>query len=137
MKQAQVRKYVRLTELIPEFMDYVDQKRIPIIMGVELSNFDKEMQKNFYEYFRQTGVLFKEQLQAIKEQDNLENLTQYTIFQLMNAAMPKAKDSGKVNLTRKKLDEYFPSDYSAEKREEIILGLLSDWKKQREEVGNV
>ena len=66
LKQAQVRKYVRLTELIPEFMDYVDQKRIPIIMGVELSNFDKEMQKNFYEYFRQTGVLFKEQLQAIK-----------------------------------------------------------------------
>jgi ParB family chromosome partitioning protein len=43
----------------------------------------------------------------------------------------------KVNFTRKKLDEYFPSDYSAEKREEIILGLLSDWKKQREEVGNV
>ena len=137
LKQAQVRKYVRLTELIPEFMDYVDQKRIPIIMGVELSNFDKEMQKNFYEYFRQTGALFKEQLQAIKEQDNLENLTQYTIFQLMNAAMPKAKDSGKVNFTRKKLDEYFPSDYSAEKREEIILSLLADWKKQREEVGNV
>ena len=79
-------------------------------------------------------TLFKEQLQAIKEQDNLENLTQYTIFQLMNAAMPKAKDSGKVNFTRKKLDEYFPSDYSAEKREEIILSLLSDWKKQRDKL---
>ena len=137
LKQAQVRKYVRLTELIPEFMDYVDQKRIPIVMGVELSNFNKEMQKNFYDYFKQTGVLFKEQILAIKEQDNIENMTQYTIFQLMNAAMPKAKDSGKVNFTRKKLDEFFPADYSSEKREEIILSLLAKWKKEREEGANV
>ena len=137
LKQAQVRRYVRLAELIPELMEYVDQKRIPIIMGAELSDFDKEIQKVFYEYFKQNGVLLKEQLQAIKEQDNIENLTQYTIFQLMNAAMPTVKDSGRIKFSKKKLDQYFPSNYSAEKREAIILSLLADWKKQREESENV
>lgn len=133
MRQVQVRKYVRLTALIPEFMDYVDQKRITMTLGVEISDLDKEIQKIFFDYYKQNGILTMEQIQAIKNHENLENLTQYTIFQLMNAARPEVKDSGKVHFTKKKLDAYFPANYSSKHREEIILSLLEDWKKRIEE----
>ncbi|SKC04253.1 chromosome partitioning protein, ParB family [Lachnospiraceae bacterium] len=132
LKEAQVRKYVRLTNLIPEFMDYVDQKRITIRLGYEISGFDRNIQKYFYEYYKQNGILYKEQMLAIKEQDNLENLTQYTINQLMSAACPEVKDSGKVSLSRKTLDGFFPKGFSADKRRDIILELLEKWKNSRE-----
>lgn len=133
LRQVQVRKYVRLTALIPEFMDYVDQKRITMTLGVEISDLNKEIQKIFFDYYKQNGILTMEQIQTIKNHDNLENLTQYSIFQLMNAARPEVKDSGKVNFTKKKLDAYFPANYSSKRREEIILSLLEEWKKRIEE----
>ena len=136
MGGRQVQRYVRLTELIPEILEYVDQKRFTMVMGVELSHFDKEIQKVFFDYYKQTGLLTMEQIQVIKNHENLENLTQYSIFQLMNAARPEVKDSGKVHFTKKKLDSYFPANYSSRRREEIILSLLEDWKKRTEETGN-
>ncbi len=111
----------------------MDQKRITITLGVEISDFNKEIQKIFFDYYKQNGILTMEQIQVIKNYENLENLTQYSIFQLMNAARPEVKDSGKVNFTKKKLDAYFPANYSGKRREEIILSLLEDWKKRREE----
>jgi ParB family transcriptional regulator, chromosome partitioning protein len=108
----------------------VDQKRFTMVMGVELSHFDKEIQKVFFDYYKQTGLLTMEQIQVIKNHENLEKLTQYSIFQLMNAARPEVKDSGKVHFTKKKLDAYFPANYSSRRREEIILSLLEDWKKR-------
>ena len=134
LKQAQVRRYVRLTELIPEFLDMVDNHRIPIVTAVDLSYLDKDTQQILCTYFKETGALHKEQIQAIKEQDNLENLTQYTITQILNAALPKPKDSGRVNFSKNKLDKYFPDNYSSRKREEIIISLLEKWKGENEDV---
>ncbi len=136
LKEAQVRRYVRLTMLIPEFLDYVDQKRITITLALAISDLNKEIQKVFFDYYKQTGLLTMEQIQVIKNHENLENLTQYSIFQLMNAARPEVKDSGKVHFTKKKLDSYFPASYSSRRREEIILALLEDWKKRIEETEN-
>lgn len=133
LKEAQVRRYVRLTTLIPEFLNYVDQKRITITLALGISDLNKEIQKIFFDYYKQNGILTMEQIQTIKNHDNLENLTQYSIFQLMNAARPEVKDSGKVNFTKKKLDAYFPANYSSKRREEIILSLLEEWKKRIEE----
>ncbi|MCR4745879.1 MAG: ParB/RepB/Spo0J family partition protein [Lachnospiraceae bacterium] len=134
LKQAQVRRYVRLTELIPEFLDMVDNHRIPIVTAVDLASIDKETQMCLFNYFKEMGTLQKEQIQAIKEQDNLENLTQYTINQLLNAAMPKPKDSGRVNFSKSRLDKYFPDSYSSRKREEIIISLLEKWKEENGDV---
>lgn len=130
--KSQVKKYIRLTELIPELLDLVDQKRIPIALGVEISYLDQKVQEYLYKYFSENGVIFKEQVAALREQPDPEVMTENLAFQIMNVHTPQVKDTGKVNFSKKKLDEYFPKEYSSAKREEIILSLLSTWKKERE-----
>ena len=55
MKQVQVRKYVRLTELIQELMNLVDEKKVPIVLGVELSYLDHDIQGWVYEYIKENA----------------------------------------------------------------------------------
>jgi len=113
MKQVQVRKYVRLTELIQELMNLVDEKKVPIVLGVELSYLDHDIQGWVYEYIKENGFLKKEQVEALRKQANPENMTQFTVISIMNDALPGNKASGRVNLSEKKLDKYFPSHVSA------------------------
>ena len=55
--RAQIRRYIRLTELIPELLEYVDLKRIPFTSAVEISYLDKEIQKWLFEYIRDNGLV--------------------------------------------------------------------------------
>ena len=131
-KQVQVRKYVRLTELIQELMNLVDEKKVPIVLGVELSYLDHDIQGWVYEYIKENGFLKKEQVEALRKQANPENMTQFTVISIMNDALPGNKASGRVNLSEKKLDKYFPSHVSANERERVILNLLQKWKEEQE-----
>jgi len=132
MKQVQVRKYVRLTELIQELMNLVDEKKVPIVLGVELSYLDHDIQGWVYEYIKENGFLKKEQVEALRKQANPENMTQFTVISIMNDALPGNKASGRVNLSEKKLDKYFPSHVSTNERERVILNLLQKWKEEQE-----
>ena len=132
MKQVQVRKYVRLTELIQELMNLVDEKKVPIVLGVELSYLDHDIQGWVYEYIKENGFLKKEQVEALRKQANPENMTQFTVISIMNDALPGNKASGRVNLSEKKLDKYFPPHFSANERERVILNLLQKWKEEQE-----
>ena len=132
-----VQRYIRLTELIPELLDMVDSKRLSLVNGVEISYFDKEAQKYIYEYIKNNGSIKLEQIAALKEQKNLENMTQYTIITIMNDALPKKKPVKKVSLSEKRLMKYFPEDYSASKCERIITELLEKWKLEMEAQNNV
>lgn len=55
--EAQITRYIRLTELIPELRDYVDQKRIQLTVGIEISYIDQEVQKWLFEYIKDNGVV--------------------------------------------------------------------------------
>ena len=133
LKGRQVRKYVRLTELISELMDYVDMKKIPISMAVDISYFDEQVQKWVYEYIKDNGFLKPVQIAALKEQPNLSNASQYNVISILNGALPQKSSSAKVSLSEKKLDRYFPPHYSAKQREEVIIQLLEQWSKEQEE----
>lgn len=133
LKARQVQKYIKLTELIPEMMRLVDEKAITIAMGYEISSFDKEVQKWIYEYRTENGFLKQEQINALKLEPYLENMTQYTVIRAMNDALPEAKVTGKVALSEKKLNKYFPSHMSSREREKIILELLAKWKEEQED----
>jgi ParB family chromosome partitioning protein len=102
-------------------------------MGYEISFFDREVQKWVYEYRTENGFLKQEQINALKREPNLENMTQYTVIRAMNDALPEAKATGKVALSEKKLNRYFPSHMSSREREKIILELLAKWKEEQEE----
>ena len=133
LKGRQVRKYVRLTELISELMDYVDMKKIPISMAVDISYFDEQVQKWVYEYIKDNGFLKPVQIAALKEQPNLSNASQYNVISILNGALPQKSSSAKVALSEKKLDRNFPPHYSAKQREEGIIQLLEQWSKEQAE----
>lgn len=133
LKGRQVRKYVRLTELISELMEYVDIKKIPIALAVDISYFDKQIQQWVYEYIKDNGFLKTAQIVALKEQPNLANATQYNVISILNSALPQKSVSAKVSLSEKKLDKYFPAHYSAKQREEVIIRLLEQWSENYEQ----
>ena len=130
--KSQVKKYIRLTELIPELLDMVDNKHLAIALAVEISYFNKEIQHAIYVNYKETGAMTKEQIQVLKNQTNLENATKYTLKQLLNSVQPEIKEAGRLSFTRKKLDQYFPKNYTMQKRQEIIYSLLDEWKNRRE-----
>ena len=60
----QVQRYIRLTELIPELLDMVDNKKLTFTVGVDISYIDKEIQKWIYEYIKDTGFIKPQQITA-------------------------------------------------------------------------
>ena len=136
LRDRQVRKYVKLTDLIPELMQMVDEKVISIGMGYEISFFDKEVQQRIYEYRKENGILRPEQIEALKAQKNLENMQQYPVIQVLNSALPEPKTNGKVSLSERKLNKYFPSHMPSREREKVILELLAKWKEEQEEMAD-
>ena len=126
-----VQRYIRLTELIPELLNLVDEKKISLVHGVDLSYFDKSVQKWIYEYIIENGNIKTEQIAVLKEQRNLENMTQYTIYELLKSVSSDKKADKKVSFSENKLLKYFPQEYSASKCEKIIIQLLEKWKAEQ------
>ncbi len=127
---TQVKRFIRLTELIPEILDLVDKKAIGFTMAVDISYFDKELQGWIYEYYKEVGFIKPTQIAALKDEENTENMTQYMMRQTLNNALPEAKKSKKLSFSEKKLDKYFPPHYSAKQREMVIISLLEKWKEE-------
>ena len=127
MTGRQVTKYIRLTELIAELLDYVDLKKLTIAMGVDISYLDKQIQKWVYEYYRDNGFLKPIQIEALKNSPALSNINQFKVISILNDALPKKNTGGKVSLSEKKLDKYFPINFSAKEREDVIIRLLEQW----------
>lgn len=131
MSGRQVKRYIRLTELIPELLDYVDNKKIGLVMAVDLSYLDQQVQKWVYEYFKENGFLKPVQVEALKNYPNLSNVTQFSVISIMNDALPKKSKESKLSFSAKKLDKYFPPQYSTKERENIIIQLLEQWSEDQ------
>lgn len=131
LKGRQVRKYIRLTELIPDMLVSVDNKKITIAMGVDISYLDEQIQKWVYEYYKDNGFLKPVQVEALKSYPNLSNATQKSVISIMNDALPKKNISAKITFSEKKLDKYFPSHFSSKDRENIIIQLLEKWSEEQ------
>lgn len=134
MTGRQVTKYIRLTELISSILDLVDSKKITLTMGVDISYLDEQVQKWVYEYCRDNGFLKPVQVEALRNQQNLSNASQYSIISIMNDALPKKNTAAKVSFSEKKLNKYFPSHYSAKERETVIIQLLEQWSEAQKAI---
>ena len=134
MSGRQVKRYIRLTELIPELLESTDNKKISLVMAVDLSYLDEQIQKWVYEYYCDNGFLKPVQVEALRNQQNLSNASQYSVISIMNDALPKKNTAAKVSFSEKKLDKYFPSHYSAKDRETVILQLLEQWSEAQKAI---
>ena len=129
----QVHRYIRLTELIPELLNYVDQKRIQFTVAVEISYIDREIQKWLFEYIKDNGVVKLNQISLLRTQLQAGAITQAKMIALLNDSQPGKAPSSKLTFTEKKLREYFPAGYTANEMRGVIEGLLSEWKRKQNE----
>ena len=126
-----IQRYIRLTELIPDLLECIDNKRIGLVIAVDLSYLDEQIQKWVYEYYKDNGFLKPVQVEVLKNYPNLSKATQQSIISIMNDALPKKSNRAKITFSEKKLDKYFPSHFSSKDRENIIIQLLEKWSEEQ------
>ena len=129
--EAQITRYIRLTELIPELRDYVDQKRIQLTVGIEISYIDPGVQKWLFEYIKDNGVVKLNQITLLRTQLQTGAITQAKMIMLLNDSQPGKAPSSKLTFTEKKLREYFPATYTTTEMRNIIEDLLQEWKEHQ------
>ena len=130
----QIRRFIRLTELIPDLLNYVDQKRLQFTVAVEISYIDPEIQKWLFEYIKDNGAVKLNQVSILRAQLQAGAMTQARMISLLNESQPGKTPSAKLTFTEKKLREYFPSHYTTVQMRGVIEDLLKDWKRMQESV---
>lgn len=131
MSRAQVRRYIRLTELIPELLDLVDKKRLQFTCAVDISYFDKTIQKWLNEYIRENVVIKPIQVAALRERAEKENIDQEKMIMILHNALPGRTTAKKVVMNEKKLRKYFPEEYTSGQMERVIEALLEQWSREQ------
>ena len=125
-----IRRFIRLTELIPELLEYVDKKRLPFTSGVDISYLDKEIQKWLFEYIKENGPVNSVQVAALRRAiENGAIMTQEKMISILIENQPGGKPNRKVTFSENKLRSYFPEKTSPVEIEEVILNLLEIWKR--------
>lgn len=132
ISRNQIQRYIRLTELIPELLNLVDDKKLQFTVAVEISYIDKEIQKWIYEYIRDNGFIKPNQITALRKQFETETVSQNFMISIFNNAITPKKTNRKITLSEKKLTKYFPPEYSQEQMEKVIETLLEEWTKRQE-----
>ena len=127
----QVMRYVRLTELIPELLDMVDEKKIAFNPAYELSFLKTDEQQMLVEtmdYEQATPSL--SQAQRMKKFSQEGKLSEDVMLAIMSEE--KKGDLDKVTLSSDTLRKYFPKSYTPAKMQETIIKLLEQWQKKRQ-----
>ncbi len=128
----QIQRFIRLTELIPELLDMVDQKQIAFNPAVELSFLKPEEQKQLLEamdYAQATPSL--SQAQRLKKYSQEGKCT----FEVMCTVMDEEKktDLDRVIIKQDVLRKYFPKSYTPKQMEDTIIRLLEQWQRKKAE----
>lgn len=124
----QVQRYIRLTELIPELIEFVDKKKIQLSLGVDISYIDKEIQQWIYEYIKENGTVKPKQISALREECEKGVMTQPKLIMIMNNHQTGKSSGGKLTISEKKLREYFPASYGSDDIKNVLFQLLDKWK---------
>ncbi len=134
--RAQIRRYIRLTELIPELLEMVDEKKLPFMTAVDISFLSHEIQKYLCEYIHENGMVKAYQITALRNYlQNEENISQIKMIQLLNDNLPGRNPAAKkkVTFTETKLRKFFPPHYTMDEMEKIMIQLLTQWKEGQTE----
>lgn len=129
--ETQIQRYIRLTELIPELLNMVDEGRIALTPAVELSYLTKSQQQALFEeieYLDATPSLSQAQrLRSLSRQLRLSNDAIYAVM-----SEEKANQKEQVRFMTEDIRKYFPKNYSNKDMQEAIIKLLENWQRKRE-----
>ena len=128
--QTQVRRYIRLTELIPEIRDMVDEKKIAFNPAVELSYLKPEEQREFLD-----AMDYAQAAPSLSQAQRLKKLSQEgeckldAMCEVMNEV--KKDDMTTITIPHDVLRKYFPKSYTPQQMQDVIVKLLDQWQKKR------
>ena len=126
-----VRRYIRLTNLIPELLDMVDEKKISFNPAVELSYLDESQQRDFLEAMNDTqNAPSLSQAQQLKKMAQQGEFSYEKAFDVMGQEKRSEKDT--VTIKNETLRKYFPRSYTPKQMEEKIIQLLDAWQKKQQ-----
>ena len=127
----QVRRFIRLTNLIPELLDLVDEKKISFNPAVELSYLDEAQQRDFLQAMDETqNAPSLSQAQRMKKLAQEGKLTYEAAFAIMGEA--KKDELDKVLIKNDTLKKYFPRSYTPRQMEDVIIKLLEQWQRRQQ-----
>ena len=126
-----VRRYIRLTNLVPELLDMVDEKKIAFNPAVELSYLDESQQRDFLEAMEDTqNAPSLSQAQQLKKMAQQGEFSYEKAFDVMGQEKKSEKDT--VTIKNETLRKYFPRSYTPKQMEEKIIQLLDAWQKKQQ-----
>ena len=129
--RKQVQRFIRLTNLIPELLDMVDEKKIAFNPAVELSYLDESQQRDFLEAMEDTqNAPSLSQAQQLKKMAQQGEFSYEKAFDVMGQEKKSEKDT--VTIKNETLRKYFPRSYTPKQMEEKIIQLLDAWQKKQQ-----
>ena len=129
--KTQIQRFIRLTNLIPELLDMVDEKKISINPAVELSYLDEAQQRDFLEAMEDTqNAPSLSQAQQLKKMAQQGEFSYEKAFDVMGQEKKSEKDT--VTIKNETLRKYFPRSYTPKQMEEKIIQLLDAWQKKQQ-----
>ncbi len=131
MSKDNVKRYIRLTNLVPELLDMVDEKKIAFNPAVELSYLDEAQQRDFLEAMNDT-----QNAPSLSQAQRLKKLAQegHFSYDVAFAVMGEEKkdEMDKVVIKNDTLRKYFPRSYTPKQMEDTIIKLLEQWQRKQQ-----
>ena len=128
--KTQIQRFIRLTNLVPELLDLVDEKKISFNPAVELSYLDEKQQRDFLEAMNDTqNAPSLSQAIRLKKLAQEGKFTYEAAFAVMGEA--KKDELDKVVIKNDTLRKYFPRSYTPKQMEDTIIKLLDQWQRKQ------
>ena len=129
--KSQVKRFIRLTNLVPELLDMVDEKKIAFNPAVELSYLDESQQRDFLEAMNDTqNAPSRSQAQRLKRLAQEGHFSYDVAFAVMGEE--KKDELDKVVIKNDTLRKYFPRSYTPKQMEDTIIKLLDQWQRKQQ-----
>ena len=127
----QIQRFIRLTNLVPELLDMVDEKKIAFNPAVELSYLNESQQRDFLEAMEDTqNAPSLSQAQQLKKMAQQGEFSYEKAFDVMGQEKKSEKDT--VTIKNETLRKYFPRSYTPKQMEEKIIQLLDAWQRKQQ-----
>ena len=135
--RKQIQRYIRLTDLIPDLLDMVDEGQLKLTPAVELSALAPHEQEEVLEYLQYMECTPSlSQAQKLKSASKNAPLTPESIEKIMSAKTPSVSArEPQIRLSVSKIEQYFPKGYTIEQMEQYIIRLLENYERSRSREG--
>ena len=132
--KTKIQQYIKINDLIPELLEMVDGNEIKFNPAYELAFLRLEEQAVLYDILQAEEVTPSlSQAQRLKRARQEVRLSEQDIAAIMREEKAQTRDTGKVTLPAKEIEQFFPKSYTPEQKKKVIVKLLASWARQRGE----